>query len=115
MTKRESFAGIKAILNEMGHDEFDAFIDHEVELLGRKRSGSSKPTKRQIANEGIKNKIADVLLKAEEEGMTAGEITSAIGDPDATANRVVALLKQMKDVGAVVREEVKGKARFRLA
>lgn len=115
MTKRESFASIKAILNEMGHEEFNAFLDHEVELLGRKRSGASKPTKRQVANDGIKGQIADVLLKAEEGGMTAGEVTAAIADPDATPNRVVALLGQMKKAGIVIREEVKGKARFKLA
>lgn len=115
MTKKESFASIKAILNEMGHEEFNAFLDHEVELLGRKRSGASKPTKRQIANEAIKESIVDVLLKADESGMTVGEITLALDTDDAPANRVTALLTQMKNANVVIREEVKGKARYKLA
>ena len=115
MTKKESFATIKGILNEMGHDEFDEFIDHEVELLSRKRSTSNKPSKRQIENESLKEAILDVLARADENGMTIGEIAKVVDFDGATPNRVNALVSQLKKADKVVRTEVKGKAMFTIA
>ena len=105
MTKKENFAAIKSILNEQGISDYDAFIDHEVELLSRKRSGSKSPTKRQKENEIIKANIADVLG---DEGQTVTEILKALGDDTLTNQRVSALLRQM----GVRKEMVKGKALF---
>lgn len=112
MTKKENFAAINAILNEMGNHDFDEFIAHEVELLSRKRTGSSKPTKRQVENEALKGRIAEVLG---DEGMTVTEILKAIGDDGLTNQRVSALLRQMVIGGAVHKEVVKGKAMFTIA
>ena len=117
MTKKENFAVIRTIIENTAvenQDELLTFIDHEVELLSRKRSTSSKPTKRQVENTALKERISEILLRAES-GMTAGDITKAIASDDATPNRVVALLTQMKKDGMVVREEVKGKAMFSIA
>lgn len=112
MTKKETFATIKGILNEMGNTDFDAFIDHEVELLGRKRSTASKPTKRQIENEGVKARIAEVLG---EEGMTVTAILGKLNDGSLTNQRVSALLTQMVKGGTAHKEMVKGKAMFTIA
>ena len=105
MTKKENFIAINAILTEMGHDEFDEFIAHEIELLSRKRSGSKSPTKRQIENEGIKAQIAEVLS---DEGQTVTQILKALGNEELTNQRVSALLRQM----GTRKEMVKGKALF---
>lgn len=105
MTKKENFAAIKGILNEQGISDYDAFIDHEVELLSRKRSGSKSPTKRQKENEIVKANIAEVLG---DEGQTVTEILKALGDDTLTNQRVSALLRQM----GVRKEMVKGKALF---
>ena len=105
MTKKENFVAIKNILNESGIVDFNEFIDHEVELLGRKRSTSSKPTKRQIENEAVKARISEVLT---DEGQTVTEILKAIGDETLTNQRVSALLRQM----GTRKEGVKGKALF---
>ncbi len=115
MTKKENFVAIKGILNEMGHEEFDAFIDHEVELLARKRTGATKPTKRQIENEALRGAILDVLARADENGMTIGEIAKVVDFEGATPNRVNALTAQLKKAGQVVRTEIKGKAMFTIA
>lgn len=104
MTKKETFVTIKGILNENGIVDYDDFLDHEVELLNRKRSKSSKPTKRQIENEGVKARIAEVL---NDEGQTVTEILKALGDDTLTNQRVSALLRQMDGVN---KEMVKGKA-----
>lgn len=105
MTEKENFVAIKNILNENGIVDFDTFIDHEVELLGRKRSTSSKPTKRQIENEAVKARISEVLTA---EGQTVTEILKAIGDETLTNQRVSALLRQM----GTHKETIKGKTLF---
>ena len=115
MTKKENFVAINAILNECGHGEFDEFIAHEIELLSRKRSASSKPTKRQIENEALKGAILDTLSRADEGGMTIGEIAKVIDNDSATPNRINALVSQMKKAEQVVRTEVKGRAYFTVA
>lgn len=109
MTKRENFVAINAILNETGHNEFDEFIAHELELLGKKSSyKSSKPTKRQVENEEIKGRISEILT---DEGQTVTEILAQLGDESLTNQRVSALLRQM----TVHKEVVKGKSLFSLA
>ena len=106
MTKKENFVAIKNILNGIGNVEFDAFLDHEVELVSRKRT-STKPTKRQVENAVLKERIAEVLDT--ENGVTASEIVKLIGDEGLTNQRVSALLRQMDGVR---KETVKGKSLF---
>ena len=111
MTKKENFVAINAILNEMGHTEFDEFITHEIELLSNRRT-SSKPTKRQVENEVLKNRISEVLS---DEGMTVTAILKELNDDGLTNQRVSALLRQMVGDGKVSKEMVKGKAMFTIA
>ena len=112
MTKKENFNAIATILNDLGNHDFDEFIAHEIELLGRKRSASSKPTKRQVENEGVKARIAEVLG---EEGMTVTAILKELNDEDLSNQRVSALLRQMVAGGTAHKEMVKGKAMFTIA
>lgn len=112
MTKKENFNAIATILNDLGNHDFDEFIAHEIELLGRKRSASSKPTKRQVENEGVKARIAEVLG---EEGMTVTAILGELNDEGLTNQRVSALLRQMVANGVAHKEMVKGKAMFTIA
>ena len=61
MTKKEMFNEIrKAVIDNA---EMVTFIDHEIELLGRKTSTPKKPTKVQIENEGFKADIVDYLTE----------------------------------------------------
>lgn len=109
MTKKENFVAINALLNELGHEEFNTFIAREIELLDKKSSyKSSKPTKRQVENEVLKERIAEILT---DEGQTVTEILAQIGDSSLTNQRVSALLRQMN----VNKEIVKGKSLFSLA
>ena len=118
MTKKENFVAINALLNELGHEEFNSFIEKEIALLDKKASyKSSKPTKRQVENEVIKAAIAEVLT---DEGQTVTEIMAQLGDASLvsqpistplTNQRVSALLRQM----SVHKEVVKGKSLFSLA
>ena len=104
ITKREMFEAIKARLT----DEAEiAFIDHELELLAKKNaSKSSKPTKRQTENEGIKEAILDAM--EEGVGYQVGSIVKLVAEvADLSNQRVSALMKQLLADGKVTREEVK--------
>ena len=104
MTKKEKFEVIANIAEVKANEELSAFIAHEIELLSRKRSKSSKPTKTQIENEGIKTRIAEVLT---DEGQTVTEIIKAL-DADYTNQKISALLRQM----GARKEVIKGKSYF---
>ena len=88
------------------------FCNHEIELLNKKNaSASKKATKNQIANEGIKDQIIDVL-KGADGAMTATQIAEALG---LSVNKVSALLTQLKEDNSVTREVIKRKAYFTVA
>lgn len=93
------------------------FTAEEVEFLTKYRESvakanarkSTKPTKTQIANEGLKERILEVLTS---EGVTAKSVGEAL---EVSSQKASALLKQLVDTGKVAKETVKGKSLFRLA
>ena len=87
------------------------FCNHEIELLNKKNSAAKKPTKVQIANEGIKDQILDVL-KGSDEAMTATQIAESLG---LSVNKVSALLTQLKEDNSITRDVIKRKAYFTVA
>lgn len=111
MTKREMFEQIKA--NYKLTDAEVAFIDHELELLAKKNSADKKPTAQQMANEGLKQTIIEVLT---DNGglMTVTDVQKSCTELSKLSNqRVSALLRQLKDDGKVERVEDKRKAYFK--
>lgn len=95
MTKREFLT--KTMELEGCTDEMREVATKMIEALDKK---SSKPTKAQIENEGIKTEIKAVLGA---EPKTARQIADETGY---TVNKVAALLKQIE---GVVKVEGKGK------
>ena len=83
---------------------WDELSEDEVTVVQGMIAGldkrSAKPTKAQVANEGVKVKIAEVLTT---EPQTAKVIAEAVGE---STNKVAALLKQIE---GVVKVEGKGK------
>ena len=111
MTKREMFEQIKKNY-DLSPAEV-AFIDHELELLAKKNASEKKPTAQQMANEGIKDAIINCLR---ENGglMTVTDVQKSCDACAELSNqRVSALLRQLKDSGAVERVEDKRKAYFK--
>lgn len=96
MTKREVFT--KAM------NMVDAFTEEEIEVFRKAITAldkrSSKPTKAQIANEGVK---ADIYAALTSEPQTAKAIAETVG---VTTNKVAALIKQ---IDGVVVTPAKGK------
>ena len=107
MTKREMFTAIMERVQD--NAEMVAFLEHEIELVSRKRTGSSKPTKQQVANEATKARIMEIVS---EEGMTAGEIMTALDEEGMSIQRVSALLRQLVLAEQIRKETVKGKSLF---
>ena len=123
----DKFVAVKALLNGKPADlsvaEALSFIDERIAITEKKNAsgnGERKPTATQIANEGIKEQILEVLAVAKKP-MTNGEITKAVGSEQ--PNKICQLVAQMLTVrkgepnpnGKIVRTEVKGKAYFALA
>ena len=113
ITKREKFEMLKAMSEVQANPMLMEFIDHELELLAKKNASEKKPTAQQVANEGLKQIIVDVL--AENGGlMTVTDVQKSCEELSALSNqRVSALLRQLKDDGKVERVEDKRKAYFK--
>ena len=105
MTKREMYAEIrKAVIDNA---EMVAFIDHEVELLDKKKSASKKPTKTQIENEGFKATIMEYLTRVDAP-KNIKEIQAEVLDMATLTNqRITHLLTDLVKSGAVSKEYVK--------
>ena len=111
ITKKEMFTMIKAQVKD--NAEMVAFIDHEIELLDKKAS-NKKATKTQEANVGIKSTILTVLEGAKP--MTVTEMQGASAELGELSNqKVSALVRQLVEVGKVVKTIDKKVSRFSLA
>ena len=124
----DKFVAIKALLNGESADlsvaDALSFIDERIAIAEKKNASGSgtdrKPTKEQIANEGIKEQILD-FLATQTAPVPMGEIMKGIGID--SNQKVTALVSSMLTVrkgevnpnGKIVRTEVKGKAHFALA
>jgi hypothetical protein len=79
--------------------------------IDKKNSAERKPTATQTENVGLKSAI----LEGMEDGKayTIGDLMKEVPElADLTNQRVSALVRQLKDDGLVVREEIKRKAYF---
>jgi len=109
MTKREAFEQIR---EKVADDEIlVAFIDHEIDLLEKRKSyKSTKPSKNQVANEGIKEQIYSFV--EDNPHIRTKDIADAVG---ISSQKASALIKQMKEAGTIIRTEEKGVAYFSVA
>ena len=116
ITKRTNFLAIVDVLKAQGKEDLVAVMEHEIELLDKKNSyKSDKPTKTQVANIALKERIVAILTAEPNRLFTVSEILKALGDADLTASKVTALVTQLKNDGTVVRTEDKRKAYFKIA
>ena len=109
MTKREMFEQIKSHLTDPAEI---VFVEHELELLAKKNASEKKPTAQQVANEGLKSTILDVLT---ENGglMTITDIQKSSAELAELSNqRISAIVRQMVGI-SVERVEDKRKAYFK--
>lgn len=110
MTKREMYV---AMMNKYAFTaEEVAFIQHEIDLLDKKKSGERKPTATQVANVGIKETILEVLTEADR-ALTITEIGKAHEELSSlTGQKISSLVSQLMKENKVERFEEKRKAYF---
>lgn len=118
MTKRDYFNGLLGVIenhkdNIENYEEFKAFIEREIELLNKKRS-NSKPTKTQIENEKIKEKILIAFEKIDEP-VTITELAKMDGLTEYSNQKLSVLCYQLVDEHKVVNTKVKKVSYFKIA
>lgn len=118
MTKRDYFNGLLGVLENHkdsieNYEEFKAFIEREIELLNKKRS-NSKPTKTQIENEKIKEKILIAFEKIDEP-VTITELAKMDGLTEYSNQKLSVLCHQLVDEHKVVNTKVKKLSYFKIA
>ena len=111
-TKKEMFNFIKSKMAD--NAEVVVFCDHELELLAKKNSAERKPTVNQLDNAKIKRIIVDGMESGK--GYTVTEIIKAIlaGTEwsELTCSRCTAIVTQLTESGALVRNVEKRKAYY---
>ena len=110
----EKMTNSKALAFVLANCEIPADVKEKLEnikaSIDKKNSAERKPTATQTENVGFKSAIVD--YKAQ----TIGDIMKGCAEvSELTNQRVSAIVRQLKDDGIVVREEIKRKAYFSLA
>lgn len=119
MTKKDYFNAIKAMIiackgENLSTDVNDTitFIDNELELLVKKANrASTKPTKAQAENDTIKAAII-VALDTLNKAVTISELMTREEFAGYSNQKLSALMKQLVDVGKVIKTVEKKKSYF---
>lgn len=112
MTKREMYAEIRKLVAD--NEEMVTFIDHEVSLLDRKNSGSRKPTKTQLENDGFKADILTALAEVDAPVTIKGLCEACPSIANLSNQRITHMLTDLRKDGKVVRTYLKKVAYFAL-
>ena len=107
MTIVEKYDAIIAKVDGVLTADEVAFLE-ERKALHAKKNGTRKPTAAQTTNEGIKEQILAFMESGR--AYTVTEIQKGVGLE--SNQKASALIRQLKESGAVARSEVKGKAYF---
>ena len=114
VTKKEMFGRLIDIVREADVEDVDTIVDflnHEIELVSKKRSGQ---TKTQKANEGL----IEVVYEAIKNAGKAVSVTELFGmiknDEIKSPQKVSALVKKLKDAEKIERVEEGKKAFFKV-
>lgn len=82
-----------------------------IAALDKKNSATRKPTATQVENEKFKELILSVANA--EKGMTVTDFLKAIPEFDGFSNqKVSALVRQLKEEGKLIKQEIKGRSYF---
>lgn len=115
ITKKEMFAQIKEVVAD-NQDMVD-FIDHEIELLNRKRnSKNGKPTAKQLKNNEIQTRVLSYMSQNPTMQYTVSDLVKALPDTETgdlySTPKMSAIVRSLVQSEEVKREEVKGRAYF---
>jgi hypothetical protein len=116
MTQKEMYAEIKDTLKRVEFRDVTGmidFIDKKIEQLEHK-SDTKQMTVKQAINAAIKERLVE-FLACQDEKLTCTEIFNLTDIGLTSATHASALLKQLVDVGQVVKEYEKKVAKFYVA
>lgn len=111
ITKKENFGAIVEILRAGGYEDYAKVMEHEIELLNRKRGGNGNLTPKQKENEEIKDKIVEVVT-ANGGGMTVTQIMQTL--EVYSMNKLTSLVTQLRRENRLIRYAEKRVMYFRL-
>ena len=125
MTQREMYNTIKNIITGISTEDFETFspefsreeivegIDARIEALNKKSTGSKKPTKTQIENEGIYANILALMADgAARTNKAITDIYNSIYGTDFSTNKIQAQVTKAVKGGALDRTVIKGVVYF---
>ena len=112
MTKKDYFDMLREIAVSMERQDLVDFIDHEKELLVRKSSRTA-PTKTQVENEAIKEKIVATLIELDRYATNTESQNANTEIADLTNQKISTLLKQLVDNKVIEKVIDKKKAHFK--
>ena len=111
MTKMTYAMALEVAINAVADGEVKDKLTALKAQIEKKNSAERKPTKAQVANEELRDKIV-TLLKASASAMTASEIADAFG---VSNQKVTGLMSRLLEDEVVTREVIKRKAYFKVA
>ena len=115
VTKKEMFGRLIEIVEGANVEDVNAiveFLNHEIELVSKKRNTQ---TKTQKANEGLVEVVYNAIAEAGK-AVTVTELFEIVkNDEIKSAQKTSALVKKLVDAGRIARTEEKGKAYFTIA
>ena len=111
MTKMTYAMALEVAINAVADGEVKDKLTALKAQIEKKNSAERKPTKAQVANDELRDKIV-TLLKASASAMTASEIADAFG---VSNQKVTALMGRLLEDEVVTREVIKRKAYFKVA
>lgn len=114
----EKITNVKAIDYVIANCEVPTEVKEKLEKMReqfvKKNSAERKPTANQVENQGYKADILAYLSTVESATIT--DLMKGVPSLAELSNqRVSAIVRQLKDSGEVVREEIKRKAYFSIA
>ena len=115
VTKKEMFGRLIEIVEGANVQDVETiveFLNHEIELVSKKRNGQ---TKVQKANEGLIEVIYNAIAEAEKPVTVTGIYEMVKSDEITSPQKESALVKKLVDAERVVRTEEKKKAYFSVA
>ena len=114
MAKKMTYVDALNVAIELTEGEVKEKLTALRDATAKRNSADRKPTKTQTANEGIKAEILELL--ADGTARTVTEIMAEVPSlADASNQKAASLVRQLKDAGAITREEIKRKAYFKIA
>ena len=119
ITKKDNFKALLSIVETMGRNDLVDFINHEIELLDKKKSNGNAKANKQVADnvELVYNALVGVGKAVTITELIAQTDLSALANEEhiVTTQRVSAYMKKLVDSGRVISTKDKKRTLFSVA